>query len=124
MHGRILVRVATDPSRHAGQADIIRELIDRPVGLTSQSRSLPRIARGWIVRGFPGKRGGVAWAGAGRRDGGFWDWGRWSWPGRLAALARRRGASRPPESSRGGRRILRAAGRRLLSAQPGSRPRP
>jgi hypothetical protein len=33
----VLVRVATDTSRHAGQADIIRELIVGTVGLTKES---------------------------------------------------------------------------------------
>jgi len=37
----VLVRVATDTSRHAGQADIIRELIVGTVGLTKESTSMP-----------------------------------------------------------------------------------
>jgi Protein of unknown function (DUF664) len=37
----ILVRVATDTNRHAGQADIIRELIDGAVGLSNGNTNLP-----------------------------------------------------------------------------------
>ena len=37
----ILVRVATDTNRHAGQADIIRELIDGTVGLINGNTNLP-----------------------------------------------------------------------------------
>lgn len=37
----ILVRVATDTSRHAGQADIIRELIDGAAGLQRENTNLP-----------------------------------------------------------------------------------
>ena len=43
----ILVRVAADTNRHAGQADIIRELIDGTVGLTSESTNLPSGDRAW-----------------------------------------------------------------------------
>ncbi len=45
--GHVLVRVATDTSRHAGQADIIRELIDGTVGLTSQSANMPSGDEAW-----------------------------------------------------------------------------
>jgi len=45
--GHVLVRVATNTSRHAGQADIIRELIDATVGLTSQSTNMPSGDEAW-----------------------------------------------------------------------------
>jgi hypothetical protein len=38
---RILVHVATETSRHAGHADIIRELIDGSAGLTAERPNLP-----------------------------------------------------------------------------------
>jgi Protein of unknown function (DUF664) len=37
----ILVRVATETARHAGHADIVRELIDGAVGWTSRQPNLP-----------------------------------------------------------------------------------
>jgi hypothetical protein len=37
----VLVRVATETSRHAGHADIIRELIDGEAGLAAASSNLP-----------------------------------------------------------------------------------
>ncbi|MFI8891986.1 DinB family protein [Streptomyces paradoxus] len=44
----ILVRVIADTSRHAGHADIVRELIDGSVGLTPGKDSLPPADRaGW-----------------------------------------------------------------------------
>ena len=43
----ILVRVATDTSPHAGQADIIRELIDGTVGRTSESLNMPPGYQAW-----------------------------------------------------------------------------
>jgi hypothetical protein len=43
----ILVRVATDTNRHAGQADIIRELIDGTVGRTSESLNMPPGDQAW-----------------------------------------------------------------------------
>jgi Protein of unknown function (DUF664) len=43
----ILVRVATDTGRHAGQADIIRELIDGAAGLTADSPNLPSGDQAW-----------------------------------------------------------------------------
>jgi hypothetical protein len=43
----ILVRVATDTNRHAGQADIIRELIDGAVGQTSENTNLPPGDQAW-----------------------------------------------------------------------------
>jgi hypothetical protein len=38
---QILIHVATDTSRHAGHADIIRELIDGAVGLTARNPNTP-----------------------------------------------------------------------------------
>jgi hypothetical protein len=43
----ILVRVATETSRHAGHADIIRELIDGAAGLTAGRPSLPPGDQAW-----------------------------------------------------------------------------
>lgn len=43
----ILVRVATDTNRHAGQADIIRELIDGSAGLASGNTNLPPGDQDW-----------------------------------------------------------------------------
>jgi Protein of unknown function (DUF664) len=43
----LLVRVVTDTSRHAGQADIIRELIDGTVGLASGSPNTPPGDQAW-----------------------------------------------------------------------------
>jgi Protein of unknown function (DUF664) len=43
----ILVRVATDTGRHAGHADIIRELIDGAAGLTIQNSNLPLEDETW-----------------------------------------------------------------------------
>jgi uncharacterized damage-inducible protein DinB len=44
---RILVHVATETARHAGQADIIRELIDGAAGLTRERSNLPSGDRAW-----------------------------------------------------------------------------
>jgi len=44
---RILIHVATDTSRHAGQADIIRELIDGAAGLTAGNSNLPPGDQAW-----------------------------------------------------------------------------
>jgi hypothetical protein len=44
---RILVHVVTDTSRHAGQADIIRELIDGAAGLTAGDSNLPSDDQAW-----------------------------------------------------------------------------
>lgn len=38
---RILIHVATETHRHAGQADIIRETIDGSAGLSAESTNLP-----------------------------------------------------------------------------------
>jgi hypothetical protein len=43
----ILVRMATDTNRHAGQADIIRELIDGAIGLTAGRPNLPPGDQAW-----------------------------------------------------------------------------
>jgi Protein of unknown function (DUF664) len=43
----VLVRMATETSRHAGQADIIRELIDGAAGLAADRSSLPPGDRAW-----------------------------------------------------------------------------
>jgi uncharacterized damage-inducible protein DinB len=44
---RVLIHVTTETSRHAGQADIIRELIDGAAGLKAGSSNLPSDASGW-----------------------------------------------------------------------------
>ena len=44
---RILVHVITDTSRHAGQADIVRELIDGAAGLTAGHSNLPSDDQAW-----------------------------------------------------------------------------
>ena len=44
---RILVHVATETARHAGQADIIRELIDGAAGLTAENPNLPSDDQAW-----------------------------------------------------------------------------
>jgi uncharacterized damage-inducible protein DinB len=44
---RILVHVATETARHAGQADIIRELIDGAAGLASKHSNLPSGDQAW-----------------------------------------------------------------------------
>ncbi|HEY6280071.1 MAG TPA: DinB family protein [Streptosporangiaceae bacterium] len=43
----ILVRVATETSRHAGHADLIRELIDGAAGLSARSSNLPPGDQAW-----------------------------------------------------------------------------
>jgi Protein of unknown function (DUF664) len=43
----ILVRVAIDTNRHAGQADIVRELIDGAIGLTVGNPNLPPGDQQW-----------------------------------------------------------------------------
>jgi hypothetical protein len=43
----ILVRVATDTGRHAGQADVIRELIDGTAGLARENTNLPSGDQAW-----------------------------------------------------------------------------
>ena len=46
---RILVHVITDLDRHAGHADIIRELIDGSAGLSAGNHNLPRAEQDWWV---------------------------------------------------------------------------
>ena len=43
----ILVRVATETSRHAGHADLVRELIDGALGLTAARSNLPPGDQPW-----------------------------------------------------------------------------
>ena len=45
--GHLLVRVATETHRHAGQADIVRELIDGSAGWTANSTNLPSTEASW-----------------------------------------------------------------------------
>ena len=42
-----LVRVATETARHAGHADIVRELIDGAVGWTPATSNLPDADQPW-----------------------------------------------------------------------------
>lgn len=44
---RVLVHVTTETDRHAGQADIIRELIDGAAGLSAGASSLPSADQAW-----------------------------------------------------------------------------
>jgi uncharacterized damage-inducible protein DinB len=44
---RVLVHVATETHRHAGHADILRELIDGSAGLQQGNDNLTRDAAGW-----------------------------------------------------------------------------
>lgn len=44
---RILVHVATETHRHAGHADIVRELIDGAVGLRAGNENLPEGDEAW-----------------------------------------------------------------------------
>jgi hypothetical protein len=43
----ILVSVATETSRHAGHADLVRELIDGAIGLTASRPNLPSGDQPW-----------------------------------------------------------------------------
>jgi hypothetical protein len=47
---QILVHVATEAHRHAGHADIVRELIDGAAGLRSDNSNLPDVAPGYWER--------------------------------------------------------------------------
>jgi uncharacterized damage-inducible protein DinB len=47
---RVLVHVATELHRHAGHADLLRELIDGEVGLRPQATNLPDADAGWWQR--------------------------------------------------------------------------
>jgi hypothetical protein len=44
---QILVHVTTETHRHAGHADIVRELVDGSVGLRQKNSNLPSGDRGW-----------------------------------------------------------------------------
>jgi len=44
----VLVRVATETSRHAGHADLVRELIDGALGLTATRPNLPPGDQPWL----------------------------------------------------------------------------
>ncbi len=44
---RILVHVIAETNRHAGQADIVREMIDGAVGWKAGSENLPPVDAGW-----------------------------------------------------------------------------
>jgi hypothetical protein len=44
---RILVHMVSETSRHAGQADIVRELIDGAAGLTVEVSNLPSEDQAW-----------------------------------------------------------------------------
>lgn len=46
---RILVHVTTETHRHAGHADILRELIDGSVGLREGNENLPDVDDAWWV---------------------------------------------------------------------------
>ncbi|HUV48008.1 MAG TPA: DUF664 domain-containing protein, partial [Actinomycetes bacterium] len=45
----LLVHMATETHRHAGHADIVRELIDGEVGLRASNTNLPEGDREWWV---------------------------------------------------------------------------
>jgi hypothetical protein len=47
---QILVRMTTETSRHAGHADIIRELIDGAAGMAAHNPNLPADDAGWWSR--------------------------------------------------------------------------
>jgi hypothetical protein len=44
---RILVHVIAETNRHAGHADIVRELIDGAAGLRADADNLPPVDRAW-----------------------------------------------------------------------------
>lgn len=46
---QILVHVLVDTQRHAGHADIIRELIDGAAGILPQVSNLPRVDAAWWI---------------------------------------------------------------------------
>lgn len=46
---QVLVHVATETHRHAGHADILRELIDGSVGLRSGNENMPDVGADWWV---------------------------------------------------------------------------
>ncbi|MDX6224857.1 MAG: hypothetical protein QOE64_1233 [Frankiales bacterium] len=44
---RILIHMTTETHRHAGHADIVRELVDGAVGLRADNDNLPEVDRAW-----------------------------------------------------------------------------
>jgi hypothetical protein len=44
---RILVHITTETHRHAGQADIVRELVDGSAGLRAETSNLPDVDEAW-----------------------------------------------------------------------------
>jgi hypothetical protein len=44
---RVLVHVIAETDRHAGHADIVRELIDGTAGLRADADNLPPVEPGW-----------------------------------------------------------------------------
>jgi hypothetical protein len=44
---QILVHVTAETQRHAGHADIVRELIDGSAGLLKKAGNLPAVTRDW-----------------------------------------------------------------------------
>jgi uncharacterized damage-inducible protein DinB len=49
--GQILVHVVAETNRHAGHADLVRELVDGSVGLSAANPNLPGMAAGaWAAR--------------------------------------------------------------------------
>ena len=44
---RILVHIIAETDRHAGHADIIRELVDGAAGLRDGNDNLPPVSRAW-----------------------------------------------------------------------------
>jgi hypothetical protein len=44
---QILVHVTADTQRHAGHADIVRELIDGSAGLLKEAGNLPAVSQDW-----------------------------------------------------------------------------
>lgn len=47
--GQILIHVATETHRHAGHADIVRELVDGSVGLRPQAPNVPDESEQWWI---------------------------------------------------------------------------
>ena len=46
---RVLVHVATETHRHAGHADIVRELVDGAAGMRQGSTNLPDVDEAWLA---------------------------------------------------------------------------
>lgn len=47
--GQILIHVATETHRHAGHADIVRELVDGSVGLRPEAPNIPDESEQWWI---------------------------------------------------------------------------